>query len=229
MPAFTEICIMQILVVSATEMEIAGLRNQMPEQEVLITGVGAPQALFQLCKCFSRSDFQAVIQVGIAGSFKESISNAEVVAVYRDRFADLGIVEKDQIEDLVEKELASAAASPFSAGWLNNNSALIEKIALKKVSAATVNLAGHSPELTRMIREKYDPEIESMEGAAFHFACREFKQPFLQLRAISNVIGERNKSKWKIKEAVENLNKELVQLIHQLKTGSVVNETYNDH
>lgn len=226
---FTEICKMQILVVSATEMEIGCLREQLPGQEILITGVGAPQTLLQLCKRFSQSDYQAVIQVGIAGSFKQNISNAEVVSVYRDRFADLGIVEEDQIEDLVEKNLASPGSTPFSAGWLENNTALIEKIALKKVSALTVNLGGNTPELTRMINEKYRPEIETMEGAAFHFACREYKQPFLQLRAISNAVGERDKTKWKIKEAIENLNRELLRIIGQLKTGSVVNEAYNDH
>ena len=226
---FTEICKMQILVVSATDTEIQGLRDKFPEQEILITGVGAPQTILQLCKRFSQSDYQAVIQVGIAGSFKESLANGEVVAVYRDRFADLGVVEKDQIEDLVEKGLASSAHSPYSAGWKVNSSSLIEKIALKKVSAVTVNLVGNTPELTRMISEKYNPEIETMEGAAFHFSCTEYRQPFLQLRAISNTIGERDKSRWKIKEAIENLNRELLRVIHQLKTGSVVNEAYNDH
>ena len=40
--------------------------------------------------------------------------------------------------------------------------------------------------------------------------------PFLQMRSISNKVGERDKNKWKIKEAVENLNIELIKLIQTL-------------
>jgi futalosine hydrolase len=37
--------------------------------------------------------------------------------------------------------------------------------------------------------------------------------PFLQVRSLSNFVGERDKSKWQIKEAIENLNKELIPII----------------
>jgi futalosine hydrolase len=54
-----------------------------------------------------------------------------------------------------------------------------------------------------------------MEGAAFHYVCLQEEIPFIQLRSVSNYVGERNKSKWQIKKAVENLNKELLNLIGQ--------------
>jgi futalosine hydrolase len=65
----------------------------------------------------------------------------------------------------------------------------------------------------KMIREKFLPDIESMEGAAFHYVCLQQKNNFLQLRSISNRVGERDKSKWKLKESIENLNKELLKII----------------
>jgi len=40
--------------------------------------------------------------------------------------------------------------------------------------------------------------------------------PFLQLRATSNYVGERNKTKWLLKESIEILNESLVQLINKL-------------
>jgi futalosine hydrolase len=40
--------------------------------------------------------------------------------------------------------------------------------------------------------------------------------PFVQIRSISNYVGERNKQKWKLKEAVQNLNKELIRLVEGL-------------
>ena len=50
-----------------------------------------------------------------------------------------------------------------------------------------------------------------MEGAAFHYACLLQKFKFFQLRSVSNVVGERDKNKWKMKEAIEALNNELTE------------------
>ena len=55
-----------------------------------------------------------------------------------------------------------------------------------------------------------------MEGAAFHYVCLQENIPFVQLRAISNFVGERDKSKWLMKEAIENLNRETIALVHPL-------------
>lgn len=220
---------MQILVVAATEMEIAALQARLPNLDVLITGVGAPQTIHQLSKRFSQSDYQAVIQAGIAGCFSQNLSLGEVVAVQRDRFADLGILEAGRLNDLTESGLAFNKETATSSGWISNESFLMNKVLLKKASAVTVNLAGDTPGFTKLISEKYQPDIESMEGAAFHFICKEYKQPFLQLRGISNRVGERDKQKWNIQGAVMNLNKELLKLIGKLNDGAIENETYNDH
>jgi futalosine hydrolase len=55
-----------------------------------------------------------------------------------------------------------------------------------------------------------------MEGAALHYVCLMEKIPFLQIRSISNYIGERNKKNWNMKESIINLNKELIRLLEQL-------------
>ena len=53
-----------------------------------------------------------------------------------------------------------------------------------------------------------------MECAALHYVCLQQNVPFLQIRSVSNEVGERDKSKWKIKEAVENLNNELIKILN---------------
>ena len=61
------------------------------------------------------------------------------------------------------------------------------------------------------------PVVESMEGAALHYVCLMEKIPFLQIRSISNLIGERDKTRWKIKEAMKSLNETLITLIQKLE------------
>jgi futalosine hydrolase len=42
------------------------------------------------------------------------------------------------------------------------------------------------------------------------------KIPFLQLRGISNYVGERNKANWKIRESIDALNQQLIKMINQI-------------
>ncbi|MFZ1371603.1 MAG: futalosine hydrolase, partial [Ferruginibacter sp.] len=64
--------------------------------------------------------------------------------------------------------------------------------------------------------KQFKPGIETMEGAALHYVCLQENIPFLQIRSISNYVGERDKIKWKLKEAIENLNTDLIKLINGL-------------
>ena len=69
---------------------------------------------------------------------------------------------------------------------------------------------------TTAIINQYNPIIESMEGAALHYVCTLMKIPFLQLRAISNMVGERDKTKWEIQKAIDALNHSLVKILPTL-------------
>jgi futalosine hydrolase len=55
-----------------------------------------------------------------------------------------------------------------------------------------------------------------MEGAALHYVCLQENIPFVQIRSVSNYVGERDKTKWKIQEAIENLNRELLLMINRI-------------
>jgi futalosine hydrolase len=93
---------------------------------------------------------------------------------------------------------------------------LHDSIHLPKASALTINTVSGSSFTATARFEKYGCQLESMEGAAFHFVCLQERIPFAQVRAISNYVEARDKSKWKIKEAVGNLNEWLLDFINTL-------------
>ena len=55
-----------------------------------------------------------------------------------------------------------------------------------------------------------------MEGAAFMYACLMHGVPFAQIRAVSNVVERRNRSSWKVQEAIEALARAVAEIV----TGS---------
>jgi futalosine hydrolase len=206
---------MKILVVAATEMEIAPFVAQNTNANVLITGVGAPACMYALTKYLQQKKYEFVVQAGIAGTFKNQYPLGQTFTVKTDLFADLGIQEKDQFFTLFEKEFVHEDALPYTKGKLVNN--VENYFSLKPVNAITINTVSDSLVQTELYKKKYDADIESMEGAAFHYVCIQENIPFLQIRSISNFVGERVKTNWKMKEAIDNLNENLIRIINEFR------------
>jgi futalosine hydrolase len=215
---------MTVLLAAATPAEIKPFidyyRSQtdaFPHQaDVLITGIGLVAATYSLVKQVSIKQPDLIIQAGVGGCFDKTIALGTVLAVKQDTIADLGVVESGRLLDLADLGLMRRNQVPFTNGWLPNKNAILKKVKMKKVSAISINEITTSQKRVAVYREKFNPVIESMEGAALHFVALSDRIPFLQIRAVSNYVGERNKKKWKMKEAVTNLNNELIGLLHSI-------------
>jgi futalosine hydrolase len=77
---------------------------------------------------------------------------------------------------------------------------------LQKVTAISKNTISTKDSTMSFLKKQYEAQVESMEGAAFHYVCANFNVSFCQIRSISNYVGERNKINWDIKGAVTVLN-----------------------
>ena len=85
--------------------------------------------------------------------------------------------------------------------------------ALPEVAGLTVNTAhGHEPSIASLLdRERAD--VESMEGAAFMYACLVAGVPFVEVRAVSNRVERRNRAAWDLKGAIDALGRVSLQLL----------------
>ena len=206
-----------ILLTAATEFEIASFINYKHEKyDVLITGVGIPSTLFHLQKRLNQVDYDLVIQAGIAGCFNNTLNLGDLVLIEKDAFGDIGMEEKNHFTPIFKSGFVDENEFPFENGWLKNNNHLLKQSSLKIVSAVTVNKVSDSILQKEQLIKNFNPAIESMEGAAFHYVCLQENIPFVQMRSISNHVGERDKTNWKIKDAITNLNTELGKLIESI-------------
>lgn len=88
---------------------------------------------------------------------------------------------------------------------------------LKKVSGITVNrVHGNEKSILKLIGHS-NASVESMEGAAFYYACKQAELPCIQIRSISNYVEKRNRANWKIGLAVSHLNEWLISCGFLLK------------
>ena len=215
---------MKILLVAATRSEIEPLHSLPEEVDIEITGVGCPAALYHLQKKLYQTNYNLVIQAGIAGSFNDKFQPGDVVMVKQDTFADIGMEETGEFTSIYDTVFADKNKFPFKNGWLINEDAYTENQHLPLVNAITINKISDSILQKEQFIKKFSPDIETMEGAALHYVCLQEHVPFIQIRSISNEVGIRDKRKWKMKEAIINLNKETEQLINIILNNGSRNE-----
>ncbi|MEO6611809.1 MAG: futalosine hydrolase [Chitinophagaceae bacterium] len=212
---------MNCLLVAATAREIAPFLETYRAKnlrgiDILITGIGLAATTYALTRQLSIKRPGMIIQAGIGGCFDKKTALGSVFAIRQEVIADQGVIEGNKWKTLPDLGLVNQNKYPFSKGWLVNRSDILKKIKLKKVKAVSVNEISTSSQKIKFFKATFDPVVESMEGAALHYVCLMEKIPFIQLRAVSNYAGERNKKNWNLEESIINLNNELSVLLDKL-------------
>lgn len=224
---------MKILIVFATEEEASILKGIAEdwgssrtisccghEIDVLITGVGGMATAWGMQQWLDINEApDLAINAGIAGSFDENSVPGEVVLAETDCFADMGIEKGDSFVTLSEAGFVKPDEFPFSNGLLCSSNEYCEKIKvfLKPVPAATVNTVSGSRRTIERIRNKFNPVIETMEGAAFFYICLRKNIPFIAIRAVSNMVAPDRGSEWNIPLALEKLAEKIRLILNTLK------------
>jgi len=198
---------MRILIVAATDFEVDILKSTVESQaqgsdfptiDFLITGAGMVATSFALGKHLATNQYDLAINLGIAGSFDRSIALGDVVEITEDSLIELG-AEDD--EEFITIDKLGFGESVFKSTY-----SLPAHFNLKKTSAITVNTVHGNEASIYKLGSRINAQIESMEGAAFFYACRQIGVPSLQIRAVSNYVEKRNRDAWQIGLAIKNLN-----------------------
>jgi futalosine hydrolase len=210
---------MRILVVAATSQEIASLETQRPQNvDVLVTGVGMVATAARCSRALATSRYDLALNFGVCGSFDPALPPGTVVHVTSDRIAELGAEDDDRFLTVHDLQLLGEHEFPFEGGALVNRQPPAHPIidALPAVSGITVNTVHGSAASIARVVERFAPQVESMEGAAFMYSCLVQGVPFAQIRAVSNAVEKRNRASWKMSEAVERLNDVALRILKGL-------------
>lgn len=185
----------------------------------ITTGIGTTSTSYIITKSLltAQDSFDLAINCGIAGSFTKDIPIGTTTRITKEYFGDLGFETFSGFQTLFDYKILDADTHPFKKGALlapdlpdNLENALKGCI---KASAVTVQTVSGLPEKRDRLFRDFNPRIESMEGAAFFYVCLLEKIPFVELRSVSNEVGERDRSKWNIPLALSSLKKTLGELL----------------
>lgn len=163
-----------------------------PERDgvaILACGVGPVEAAIAVARELAHTHYTYVIGVGIAGAYEGSARVGEARLIEDECLADLGL------------EGGAPLVLPDGTGP-------IERVAADRAALArcrgiaplarglTVSTVTTTAATGARLRARYATDIESMEGFAILRAAELARVPALEIRGISNYVGERAASRW---------------------------------
>ena len=172
----------------------------------VISGVGLTATAYSTLKTIQQQRPSLLILAGIAGMYPHAnLTIGDVVLVASEVEADLGFFTPEGFTHL--------AHLPLDMDFVRRHTLPCHHLP----TTAPFPLA-RSASLNAALAPFIDSrgvDIENMEGAAFFHVCREEGVPFLQLRAISNVVKPGHDD-WDMSTAVQALTTGLHRLLDSL-------------
>jgi futalosine hydrolase len=177
-----------ILLIAATEQELCG-------EEGLVCGIGPVEAATATARALALERPKAVVNVGVAGA--KGITPGRLVigseAIYCDLAAGVPVMQHVQPDATLLA--ATEAALPLA-------------VTLPIGTTATVDgPCGAHPGI----------RVEGMEGFGVLRACELAGIPGIELRAVSNEIGEGDRARWQIARGIDTLGDAIPALIAALR------------
>jgi futalosine hydrolase len=196
----------RVLVVAATRPEVAPLisalthaagHNQVVSGtlgqhkiDVLLTGVGMVATAAWCTRALAIGGYDVSLNLGVCGSFNPSMPPSSVVHVTSDVLAELGVEDGPRFLSLHEVGLLASDEFPYSADACRTRSSPPCGIGRPAGRVRHYGQYGPREEASiAAIQSRYAPDVESMEGAAFMYACLIAGVPFAQVRAVSNRLN----------------------------------------
>jgi futalosine hydrolase len=213
----------RVLVVTAVEPErqavLRALSTRGTDPAVIdavvveVGGVGAAAVAATTARVLATGRFDAALSVGIGGGFTVGVGGVAVATT--SVAADLGADSPDGFLSLDRLGFgtSSYAADP---GLVTAMTAALPGACVGPVlTVATVT--GTATGTREMLRRHPDAVAEAMEGFGVATAAAQAGVAFGELRAMSNLVGPRDRGEWRIGDAMDGLS-EAVNCLAKLTT-----------
>jgi len=203
-----------VVVCVATELECALLRERLervhPSVAILRTGVGPVNAAYALTRFLSRTEARSIVVCGVGGAYPSSgLTVGDIVCAETECYGDLGATTPSGFLDM------KALGFPVVEGPIPLFNELPMQVfpVERRARFVTMSTCTGTDNDARAIEARTGGAVESMEGAAIAHVAHLQGIPVGEVRAISNIVTNRDRSAWRLNEAAVAAQEALVSWI----------------
>ncbi|EXX86866.1 hypothetical protein BG53_03345 [Paenibacillus darwinianus] len=201
----------RVLIMTAVEAErdavLRGLRGA-KEVDVMLAGVGAASAAAHTARALTASGpYGLVVSAGIGGGFAGRAEVGSIVIADAIVAADLGAETGEGFSSLDELGFGTTRM-PVAASLADRLQAALSAAGLPACSGPVLTVAtvtGTAETARELSVRVPGAAAEAMEGYGVAAAAAMFGLPALEIRTISNAVGPRDRSAWRIPDALAAL------------------------
>lgn len=203
-----------------------------------LSGVGKTNAAYATTLLIERFSPSLIINFGIGGAYPSSgLRVGDVAVASKEIYGDEGLWLEDGFhtidftgipflkkgkkkyfnEFLLDKRLIKKAIRIVTPHIRTNPPIppLLKwgKVGLnvKSGSFVTVSTTTGTYKKARELKKRFNAICENMEGAAVAHVCSIYGIPMLEIRGISNIVEDRDRSRWDVKTAAENCQRVVLE------------------
>lgn len=201
----------RILIMTSVEAEREAILRGIESDsriDVKLAGVGPISAGIQTAKALAADEYDLVINMGIAGGFADKAEVGSLVIANEMVSADLGAESPEGFITLDELGFGESTRVKTDSDLIQILLEAIkdENISVQAGNILTLSTVTGTAETTSKLQQREPGALaEAMEGYGVAMAAKEFGLPVIEIRSISNPIGPRDRSAWRIKDALVTL------------------------
>ncbi|MDQ2865409.1 MAG: hypothetical protein M3R51_04230 [Candidatus Eremiobacteraeota bacterium] len=179
------------------------------DTEVLITGIGPVDAAARVARALEKRRYDAIVNAGIAGALRGVARVGDGVVVGEEMME----INLENGEKLVVPDAAVVDRVPADAHFAEALTAFGFPL-LRGITVSRVTTTEGTAQRLRSL----GAEIETMEGYAVLRAAQFAGVPSIEVRGISNILGDRTNSEWSFEHGVAGLRRVLNAALDLLYT-----------
>ncbi len=179
------------------------------------TGIGAVNTAQALTVALQEISPEFVLQIGIGGAYLSSgLNKGDLALATEENYGDLGVITSagwspaDEIGiPILSAERDYYNTYPLEPALVARAQHILEQSGECAMQGpfVTVQQCTGREDIGNELAARFNAICENMEGAAAAHVCTLYTVPFLELRAISNRVEDRNKDAWDIPRAVQSV------------------------
>ena len=199
--------------------------------DLIITGPSVINAAHALTIALEKNRPKIIIQVGIAGIFRESkLKTGDIAIATKEKYIHTGIEAVPNYEAPDDLPFALIGETPstksgtyyFNKDYVKKTFQILSKTSLAKECTIskgliiTVSTITSTQKTTAHLSKTLSPLMEAMEGAASAHVASLYNVPFIEIRSGSNYVGERDKKQWDVPLASKRISQACASIIEKI-------------
>jgi futalosine hydrolase len=233
---------MNLALIAPTPAESEGLRGRLspqPKEELKVIfegelygksvifthcGVGKVNAAHSATLVLENYSVDILVLFGIGGGYSGEVG--DIVVAESESYGEEGVLTKDGWKSmefigfpLLKDEREYYNIFPMDTNLIQHTIKALNDAGFNVSSGnfVTVSQCSGTRESGEIMKKRFKGICENMEGAAVAHICTMYGIPMIEVRGISNIVGDRDMKKWNIKKAASKCNEAVLELIKRLK------------